>query len=243
MVMCYAHRGFSDIYPENTMLAFEKAIETGCQGIELDVQMSQDGTLFIMHDEAVNRTTSASGFVKDLRREQLLALVSNSTPASATDRPQAIPTLAQYFERVSQLPLITNIELKNSSWYYPGLETAVIRMVRDYGLADRVLLSSFNHASMVLCHELDPDIKTALLLGSQVIGNVGQYALAMHCSYVHPYYRTVTPGLLRSCHEVGVKVNAWTVNGRKTLAEQLELGVDGVITNRPRLALSLIRKA
>lgn len=98
MSLGFAHRGFSGKYPENTMLAFEKALEAGCDGIELDVQLSKDGVVMILHDESLKRTTGAGGYIWQYTKNELEKF--------------EIPTLREYFELVKQEAIITNIELK-----------------------------------------------------------------------------------------------------------------------------------
>ena len=104
MTKIFAHRGYRTKYPENTLLAFRMAIETGCDGIELDVQLSKDGEIVIIHDESVDRTTNGSGAVCDMTFAQLREL-----DAGLGER---IPLLSEYFDLVEGLPMITNIELK-----------------------------------------------------------------------------------------------------------------------------------
>lgn len=126
MTLNFAHRGFSGQFPENTMLAFEKAVEAGADGIELDVQFSKDGELVIMHDETLNRTAGVDGVVKDYTLEQLKAM---DVSGKWGDRygSMEIPTLREYFTRFKNLPIITNIELKTGVFPYPGIEKERLR--------------------------------------------------------------------------------------------------------------------
>ncbi|MDD2213168.1 MAG: glycerophosphodiester phosphodiesterase [Oscillospiraceae bacterium] len=240
MTRCYAHRGFSGVYPENSLLAFQTAIATGCDGIELDVQLTRDAVPVVIHDETVDRVTNGKGQVKDLTLAQLKQLLIHATDLSQ-EQPQQIPTLEAYFELVKHQPVMTNIELKNSSWYYEYMEQDVINLVRRYELSDRIIFSSFNHASMLLCHELAPDIPTALLTDQPSLGNIAAFAQALGCSYLHPYYPSVDEALLTSCHDRGIGVNTWTVNQAADMARLQALGVDGLITNYPDLALTVLR--
>ncbi|NJP41108.1 glycerophosphodiester phosphodiesterase [Oscillospiraceae bacterium HV4-5-C5C] len=242
MTRCFAHRGFSGAYPENSMLAFQAAIKTGCEGIELDVQLTQDGIPVIIHDETVDRVTNGQGLVKDLTLAQLEQLQIHATAASE-GQPQQIPTLAAYFELVRDKAIITNIELKNSGWYYEDMERQVIDMIRRYELSDRIIFSSFNHASMLLCHELAADIPTALLTGQPLLGNIAAFAAALGCSYLHPYFPTVDAALLKACHERGLGVNTWTVNETQDMTRLKRLGADGLISNNPDQVLAVLRQA
>ena len=173
----FGHRGFSGEYPENTMLAFQKAVEAGCEGIELDVQLTKDLVPVIMHDEKVDRTTDGSGYIYDLTYDELCKLDCSYPDkfAGKFGRLQ-IPTLREYLEWMAEEEdLITNIELKNSVYYYGGMEEKVIDMICEYGLEDRIILSSFNNASIVLCRQSDETIAGGFLV-DKYVDNAGVYA-------------------------------------------------------------------
>ena len=143
MIKNFAHRGFSGKYPENTMLAFEKAIEVGADGIELDVQLTKDGEIVIIHDETIDRTTDGKGYVIDYTYEEL-----SKFEASYIYRGKVgfnkIPTLKEYFELVKDLDFITNIELKTGINEYLGIEEKVYQLIKEYKLEKKVIISSFN---------------------------------------------------------------------------------------------------
>ena len=148
----YAHRGYSGLYPENTMLAFEKAAETGCDGIELDVQLTKDGTVVVIHDETVDRTTWGTGRVLDYTHEELRKLDASRLFG---DRYGfcPIPSFEEYCSWAAGQNLVTNIEIKTGVYYYEELEKKTLEIVRKYGLEDRVFYSSFNHMSLVRIKE------------------------------------------------------------------------------------------
>ena len=147
MALNFGHRGFSGRYPENTMLAFEKAIEAGCDGIELDVHLSSDGELVIIHDERVDRTADGSGYVGKMTLKELRNL-----DVSASFRGQygvnRIPTLEEYLALAKETGIITNIELKTGVYTYPGIEEKTLAMIDDFGMRDKIIISSFNHYSV-----------------------------------------------------------------------------------------------
>ena len=133
-----AHRGFSGKYPENTLLAFQKGIEAGADGFEFDTHLTKDGEIVIIHDERLDRTTNAQGFVKDYTLEELRKVdASKPFPECGFC---GIPTLREYFELIRGRNLLTNIELKNGIFWYEGMEEKVIAMIREYGLEERVIL-------------------------------------------------------------------------------------------------------
>ncbi len=139
----FAHRGFKGKYPENTMLAFNKAIEAGADGIEFDVHLSKDGEIVIIHDETLERTTDGSGLVGEKTLDQLKNL--NASKAYPDYQVQRILTLSEYFDFAKDYDIITNIELKTSIIDYPGIEEKVYKVIKEYNLAEKVIISSFNH--------------------------------------------------------------------------------------------------
>ena len=132
MTKNFAHRGFSGKYPENTLLAFSKAIEEGVDGIENDVHLTKDGVLVVMHDELVDRTTNGKGYIKDKTYEELAQL--DASYIFKEYGPQKVPTLREYLELVKDTDIITNIELK-TTWVVevptsiPTLRIAVLSAI------------------------------------------------------------------------------------------------------------------
>ena len=129
----FGHRGFSGQFPENTLLAFQKAVDAGCDGIELDVHLSRDGEVVIIHDETVDRTTNGSGNVRDFTLEQLKDLDAyGSFPGKFSKN--EIPTLREYFDLIRDTGIITNIELKTGVYTYPGIEQKTLKL--QYGFLE-----------------------------------------------------------------------------------------------------------
>ena len=148
MTKNFAHRGFSGKYPENTMLAFQKAIEVEADGIELDVQLTKDGELVIIHDETIDRTTDGKGYVIDYTYEELSKFDASYIYRGKVEF-NKIPTLKEYFELVKDLDFITNIELKTGINEYLGIEEKVYKLIKEYQLEEKVIISSFNHFSIL----------------------------------------------------------------------------------------------
>ena len=157
MIKNYAHRGFCSQYPENTILAFQKALEEGVDGIENDVQLSKDGHIVIMHDESVDRTTNGKGWVKDLTLAELKELDASEKFGSQFGV-QRVPTLREYLELVKDQPVITNIEMKTGVFEYLEMEQMLVDMLREYKVEDRVLITSFNHFTIMRMKERAPEI-------------------------------------------------------------------------------------
>ena len=232
----YAHRGYSGLYPENTMLAFEKAAETGCDGIELDVQLTKDGTVVVIHDETVDRTTWGTGRVLDYTYEELRKLDASRLFG---DRYGfcPIPSFEEYCSWAAGQNLVTNIEIKTGVYYYEELEKKTLEIVRKYGLEDRVFYSSFNHMSLVRIKELAPDAFCGALQGRN-LGNAGYYCRQFGFQAYHPGVKDLTEETVKSCRDNGIQVNVWTVNDMGDLEKMEQCGCDGVITNYPSVCKS-----
>ncbi|MBP3442664.1 MAG: glycerophosphodiester phosphodiesterase [Clostridia bacterium] len=234
-----AHRGFSGNYPENTMLAFKKAIEAGADGIEFDVHFSKDGEVVIIHDEKIDRTTDGEGYVADYTYEQLCKFDA-SAGFKGVYGFNKIPTLREYFELVRDIEgFVTNIELKTSENEYPGIEKAVLEMIDEFGLADRIIISSFNHYSVMRTKKLNPDICCGFLESSWIY-NFGEYTKSRNVECVHPKFNSLNEESVAEIRSHAVRINTWTVNNEQDVKRLYELGADAVITNFPDMAKRII---
>ena len=228
----YAHRGYSGKYPENTMLAFKEAAKTGCDGIELDVQLTKDGKVVVIHDEAVDRTTDGSGKVKDFTYQELARLNAANLYEGKYGF-CGIPLFEDYCKWAAGQELVTNIELKTGVYYYEGLEEKTLELVRRYGLEEKVFYSSFNHLSLLKVKELAPQAVCGALLEHAGIGNAGYYCRRFGLQAYHPGYKGLTEETVKGCRENGIQVNVWTINDMGVLEQLEEWGCDGAITNYP----------
>lgn len=238
MSKVFAHRGWSGKYPENTMLAFEKAIELGADGIELDVHLSADRQLVIIHDETVDRTTNGKGFVKDMTVEQLKALDASAGFMGVYGKTE-IPTLREYMERVKDLPLITNIELKTNIYEYENLPEMVYEMIKEFGLQDRVIISSFNHYSVMKMKSFAPELKYGFLAESWML-DTGEYCNKHGVPCYHPLRGNCTPELVKDMKDHGLEINTFTVNQEDEVRRFYTLGIDGIISNYPDMAMAVL---
>ena len=233
MIKNFAHRGFSGKYPENTMLAFHKAVETrGCDGIELDVHLIKDGELVIIHDERIDRTcVNGSGFVKDFTYEELKQFDVSFKFAGQCE-PQHIPTLREYFELVKDKDIVTNIELKTGIFDYPTIEEKVWALIQEYDLTGKIIISSFNHLSVMRMKVLCPDIKCGLLTESWLI-EPGHYVKKCGVECYHPIFCSLDKETVAEVKGQGIEINTWTVNEEEHIRDMIRLGVDSVIGNFP----------
>lgn len=216
-----AHRGASATHPENTIEAFLAACDAGADGVELDVRRTADDVLVVHHDASL-----ADGRL--LRR------------TTAAELPTSVPTLAEALEACGDLWI--DIEIKNlpSDPDYDaeqGVSLAVAAMVSAYGVNDRVLVSSFDMATLDRLRRVDPTIPTGWLVfsGSSPSQYVDRVAAHRHDA-IHPHDLLVDPAFLRRARDAGLEVTVWTVDDPDRLRELAGWGVDGIITNDPAAA-------
>ena len=240
MVQIFAHRGFSGYYPENTMLAFQKvAEETVADGIELDIQLTKDGEIVIMHDEMLDRTTNGSGWLKDHTLEEL-KMLSVGVNVKAFFPRLTIPTLREYFTWLKTTKLITNIELKTSYFEYEGIEEKLIAMVKEFGLEDQIWYSSFNHYTVARIKKLMPEAKCGLLTDTWLM-NIGEYAASQGAASVNARtYFCAKEGVAADLHAHNIALQAWTPNDAEMMQELVDAGVDVLITNYPDIAAKVL---
>jgi glycerophosphoryl diester phosphodiesterase len=235
----FAHRGYSSLYPENTMTAFKKVEFAGSYGIELDVQLTKDGEVVIIHDERVDRTTNGTGFVQDFTLNEIKRLnAGNIIDPIATN--ETIPTFEEYCQWVKTTNLITNVELKTSIIYYKDIEKKVIAIIESHHLEDKIILSSFNHLSLIEAKRIAPSISTAALVPSEGLQNGGFYCNKYGFSYLHPDYVSIDDSTIKECEQYNVGVNVWTVNSIDHLEYAIKMGVSGIITNFPLECLTYL---
>lgn len=227
-----AHRGYSGAYPENTMLAFKKAVEEGCDSIELDIQLTKDDVVVIIHDEKIDRTMDGTGFVRDYTYEELKKF-NAGVLFDGKHGFQTIPTFDEYCAWVQHENITTNIEIKTGVFYYAGIEEKAIEIIRRYHLESKVMFSSFNHMSLVRAKELAPEIPCGALLEHCGIGNAGFYCKQFGFECYHPGYKGLTDEIVAGCKEHGIQMNVWTANDMGVLEQLYAWGCDGVISNYP----------
>ena len=234
----YAHRGFSGLYPENTLLAFEHALEVGATGIELDVQLTADGEIVVIHDEKIDRTTNGSGLVAQYTLAQLQKFDAGSwfSPKYAG---LTIPTLEEVLKLIKDTDILLNIEIKTGIVDYPGLEKKVLELVKRYKMQKRTIYSSFNHYSIKSISEQDASAKTGILF-MEGLFEPWNYAKNINARALHPIYILVRPELVALAHQNSIEVNVFTVDDEDLLRKMVHCGVDGIFTNYPDRLLKII---
>ncbi len=234
-ILNLGHRGASHDAPENTLPAFRLAAQQGADGVELDVQLSKEGEVVIIHDFSVDKTTNGRGKVKEKTLAELKALDAGrhfSEQFAGT----TIPTLSELFMVMGPV-LLYNIELKTTSFNDQGLEAEVIRLIEDHNLQDRAMVSSFNPFALMRAYRINPKIKRGLLwapnlpfyMRRQLFRNLAKPDM------FHPYWEATTPTLVNKEHEQGILVNVWTCNEPQAMQRMIKMGVDAIMTDRPDL--------
>ena len=147
----WAHRGASAYAPENTLEAFRLAAEQKADGVELDVQLSKDGELVVIHDETIDRVSDGSGYVRDYTLEELKRFHFNRLHPEYADA--RIPTLAEVYELLKPTGLEINVEIKTGIYFYPGIEEKLFRLEQALGMQGKIIYSSFNHYSVMKMRE------------------------------------------------------------------------------------------
>ena len=221
-----AHRGASAHAPENTLAALELAVAQGAEMAEVDAQLSADGQVVLIHDETLDRTTSGSGTVASVSLELLRGLDAGAWFGEVWWG-EKIPTLAEVLDAVGTR-LTLNIELKGAAG--PELEQAVVRLVNGAGLADRCLLTSFDHARIDRLASADHRFQLGYIIGQEAWR---AELLAAPVQVLSVERRQVDAALVAAAHEVGKEVHVWTVNEEEEMRAMIGLGVDAVITNYP----------
>lgn len=236
----WAHRGCSQRYPENTLLAFEQAAAVqNLTGIELDIQMTKDGELVVIHDERVDRTTEGIGFVRDYTLSQLkkLHIYADSHPS------QTIPTMNEVFDMLEQklkTGFRLNIELKNGIFPYDGMEEKIVELVHKRGLQEAVVYSTFYAKSLEKLRKADKNAELGIL-DSRVSDCLYKAKGGCGAVALHPFWKSID---LTAQELEGYTVRAWMsghlypekpTGGKLDLAALERQGITDIILNEPEV--------
>lgn len=230
-----AHRGATAYAPENTIAAFDLAVEMKADYIEIDVQRSKDGALVLIHDTTVDRTTDGTGKVGDLTLEQLRSLDAGSWKGDQY-KGEPIPTFEEILDRYRGKVGIL-IELKAPE-LYPGIEKQVADALKARNLNkpqnEKIIIQSFNFESMKKTNELLPKVPIGVLTSSRL--HTTPEALQEFSTYAdwfNPSYGIVTEDLVNQVHSLGMKIGSWTVRSQEAADFLFEMKVDAIITDYP----------
>ena len=211
-----AHRGASFLEPENTIKAIEKAVKTGADFVEVDVRMSKDNKLVIMHDPDINRTTDGQGLVKDYTVQEL-----KNFDAGAGE---TIPTLDEIIACVKdRIGLV--IEIKE-----PRTEGKILKKIDENNL-ENVILTSFYHKSIKNARKMNPSVDAGIIFTGQPV-DVKQMASNACANVIFPSYRYMNEDMVKQAKNNGTSIYPWTIDDPEIFKKFVKMGVDGIVTNK-----------
>lgn len=233
-----AHRGASGYAPENTFAAFDKAVQMKVDYIELDIQMSKDQKLVVIHDAKVDRTTNGTGFIRDLTLQQLKQLDAGSW-FDKKFKDERIPTLKEVIEEYgNKVGLL--IELKNPS-LYPGIEKKFIEVLSPYMLLESPLdikVQSFELETIKTIRNYFPMIAAGVIL-NRFVSYRELLTISKSADFINIKKHYISGHLVMQAHQLGLMIYAWTVNDISNLKFLLDIGIDGAIVDYPELIHTL----
>jgi glycerophosphoryl diester phosphodiesterase len=232
-----AHRGDKNYAPENTLPAFEQAIQKGADGVELDAKLTADGHVVVIHDSTVDRTTDGEGRVVSLTLEALRKLDAGKwfdKKFSGTK----VPLLEEVFETIGRDKII-NIELKNYSSPFNGLVLKVCELIKRHNNHSQIILSSFYSSNLKIAAQTLPEVSRALLA---MPGAAGLWARSFGFMFgdfqaLHPHISNATREQVQRAHRVNRRVHVWTANTPEEVTRLRDWGFDGIMTDDPQMAV------
>jgi glycerophosphoryl diester phosphodiesterase len=238
----YGHRGAKGRYPENTLLSFQEAISQGVDGIELDVHMTKDGEIVVIHDEFLNRTTDGTGFVRAYTLEEIKEFSAGSKFSSLPDYEESwvlekVPTLKEVLQLFEPYDIELNIELKTYAFEYEGIEEKTLALVNEYGNGRKVVYSSFHLPTLLRIKAIDPSASIAWLL-SQAISNPLDYIKSLELESLH-LHKDMVIDHLNDWKELKNLVRVWTVNKGDEMVQLIDAEVEAIITDFPEIAIAI----
>ena len=230
----YAHRGASTYCPENTMLSFYTGIYMGANGIETDVQMTKDGTLVLFHDDTCNRILGIDGSIKDYTYEELLQY--NVKNGLLYDK---VPTFEDFLAHFAHFDLTFAIELK-----VKGIEREVAAMIHKYGVADKVIITSFIFEAIEQMKKVAPELRIGFLtklfkdpeidaVVTDASAEVINKLIALGAYEICPKGSDITPERVKEWHSLGLGVRAWGISDTDIMKKVYDAGADGMTVNFP----------
>jgi glycerophosphoryl diester phosphodiesterase len=233
-VWVVGHRGAMGHCPENTLASFERALELGADWIELDVHLSQDGELIVIHDETLERTTNGHGLVREHTRSELKTLDAGGG--------QAIPTLPEVLDFARERGTVVDIEIKNAPIFYDGIEAAVVQAVRAAKMVDNVIVISFDHAAVKRVKSLEPRVVTGVLFACRPTDAGIGLARAASADAVLPHWAYVTREDVTAAHAANLAVAPWASSDPQILRHLVDVGVDAIGTNHPDVLRGILNE-
>lgn len=245
--LVFAHRGGCALGPENTLAAFDLGLAAGADGLELDVHLSADGVVVVCHDDTLERTTAGTGPVRLRTAEELAAVDAGCRFRDAggdfpfAGRGIGVPTLREVLERYPGIPLIVEMKVDSA-----GLGRAVAAAVRGAGAQDRVCAAGYGRRALDAARAALPDMPTSAChpeVRMAVYRSIAGWPVrhVPYAMYQVPeragIVRVVSPRFIRHAHAARLRVQVWTVDDEAAMRRLLDWDVDGLISNRPDVAV------
>jgi glycerophosphoryl diester phosphodiesterase len=250
-----AHQGGDGLWPGNTMYAFEKAVETGADVLEVDAHITKDGHIVLMHDETVDDTTDGTGLIEDLTLEELKKLDAayDWSPDGGVTFPYRgqgiqMPTLDEVFQAFPQMRYVIEIKLTKNP-----IDKPLCDLIRRYNMQDKTMIGSFHDEAMKNFRETYPEVTTSA--SRTEVRNYVLLGKAFLWGFYAPKFQTIQPPwnpedslgiqimtkrFIRESHAKNIRVEPWTVNDPELMRQYIEWGVDGIITDRPDLMIEVL---
>lgn len=238
-ILNIAHRGASELAPENTLPAFIKAIECGADIIELDVHLTADGEIVVTHDESIRRITGEDGKIKRLEFNFLRSLDFGKW-FSEQFAGEKIPSLREVFEKLGD-KIKFNIEIKMGEKYYPGIVDRLLELINHYRMKENVILSSFDLKTIKILSEKSLDIPLGIIFDRMEWDYLLKSAKKINCSFIVPDKRITTEREIEKAHRIGLSVYPYVINEKEEIQKFIKYGVDGIITNNPERVSKILR--
>jgi glycerophosphoryl diester phosphodiesterase len=227
MAKIMGHRGAPASEPENTLRSFKRALSMGVAAVELDVQLTKDGRLAVIHDETVDRTTNGRGPVKDFTLAELQRLNAG--------RGEPVPSLEEVFDLVKGKAYLV-VEMKQ-----PESAPALLHFFRKHQAFEFARVISFWHPAVKTLKEQEPRLQTGILMVGCPVDPVG-LAQAARADALVLQYTYVTPELVASAHTHGLHVCVWNIDDTDKLKPYLTMNLDGIGSNRPDVLIKFLKK-
>ncbi|HEY8892142.1 MAG TPA: glycerophosphodiester phosphodiesterase family protein [Clostridium sp.] len=200
-------------------------------GIETDVQLTKDGILVLIHDEMVDRTTNGHGNVLDFTYNELNKLDAGSWKGEEFTGIR-IPTVEELIYITIDKNIIINFEIKNGIVIYEDIEQKLIDLIYKHKMKEKVILSSFNHYSIVKCHKISKEIKTGILYIEEIYKPYN-YVKTVGANAIHPHFNVMNEEIIKEVKKHKIQINVFTVDNEEQMRFYIDMKVDGIITNYP----------
>ncbi|PYN46254.1 MAG: hypothetical protein DME00_19615 [Candidatus Rokuibacteriota bacterium] len=242
-----AHRGGAALWPENSLLAFRSALALGVDALEPDLHLTADGEVVVLHDPSLDRTSTGTGAVRDLKLAELAAMRLKTREGAVTA--ERVPTFAQVLDLVAptSVELLPEIKVDTNRQRYDRIEEKVLALIRARGLLPRTIIQAFQVETIRRLRELEPTARTMLLVARGDVerdrarpAEAVRRARELGATDLGMNHRLIDTDVMNAARAAGIRVAAWTVNEEADIRRMVDLGVDMVMSDRPDLAKRLM---